>query len=202
MLPYLPETARRVLEVGCGSGAFAAVLKGARNAYVAGIEPQPAAAAQAAGRLDRVIEGDIDAGIEQLGGERFDCIVFNDVLEHLIDPWAALAAVRPLLGAGGVVVASIPNMRYMPVLKDLVLQGQWTYRQDGVMDQTHLRFFTQASIRSLFESSGYRLRRIDGINGLVFPWKFALLNRLSGGRFADVRYQQFAVVAEPVQAAA
>ncbi len=113
MLPYVPEGARRILEVGCGSGAFATLLRTVRGAYVVGIEPQPAAAAQAARRLDSVIEGDIDSSLGLLSCERFDCIVFNDVLEHLVDPWAALAAVRPLLSADGVVVASIPNMRYM-----------------------------------------------------------------------------------------
>ncbi len=63
----------------------------------------------------------------------------------------------------------------MPVLKDLVLKGQWTYQPDGVMDRTHVRFFTKTSMCGLFESAGYRVLRIDGINAIVFPWKFALV---------------------------
>jgi len=122
--------------------------------------------------------------------------VCNDVLEHLPDPWTVLRQAHGLLNPGGVVVASIPNLRYFPVLKDLVLRGEFEYQRDGVLDRTHLRFFTRKSIGRLFEDTGYSVRAVEGLRGIVFPWKFGLLNRMLGRRFEDSRYLQFACIAE------
>ena len=199
MLPFIPAAAQKILEIGCGEANFARVLKAQRPMHVTGVEPQRSAAAVAATVLDRVLALDVEAGIDALTGQQFDCIVFNDVLEHLVDPWITLESVKPLVAKGGVVVASIPNMRYMPVFKELVLQGIWRYRQDGVMDKTHLRFFTQSSIVALFNDSGYAVNTIAGINGIEFPWKFGLLNKLLSDRFADTQFQQYACVARLAQ---
>jgi 2-polyprenyl-3-methyl-5-hydroxy-6-metoxy-1,4-benzoquinol methylase len=197
MLPFVPAGARNVLEIGCGEGEFASNLKGAGpDVRVTGVEPFLAAAQVAQGRLDRVLAVDVDAALDQLAGECFDCVVCNDVLEHLADPWAVLRSLRPLLGPRGTLVASLPNMRFMPVFKDLVLKGQWTYTNQGVMDRTHLRFFTRTGMQDLFTTCGFRVRTIEGINSIDFPWKFGLLNRLVGGALSDCRYQQFACVAE------
>lgn len=195
MIPFVPETAKCLLEIGCGTGSFGAYLKSLRPIEITGIELQRSAAESAVSVIDRVIELDVDAGILELKGEQFDCIVFNDVLEHLVDPWQVLKKIRALIAPGGTIVASIPNVRYMPVLKDFLIAGNWQYQRDGVMDKTHLRFFTKKSIASLFNSCGFEILTLEGINGLVFPWKYSLLNSLSGGRLEDTRYQQFACVA-------
>ena len=137
---------------------------------------------------------DVNGGILELRGQRFDCIVCNDVLEHLVDPWDTLKRLHPLIAPGGVMVASLPNMRFMPVLKDFVLKGEWRYVDQGVMDRTHLRFFTRKSMRALFEESGYQLTQIQGINAIRFPWKFGLFNKLVFGAFADAQFQQYACV--------
>jgi 2-polyprenyl-3-methyl-5-hydroxy-6-metoxy-1,4-benzoquinol methylase len=176
MLPFIPIGARHVLEVGCGNAAFAAHLKTQRRVEVTAIEAHPDA-------------------LPKLAGEHFDCIVLNDVLEHLVDPWDVLTRLRHFLAPDGVVVASIPNIRYHPVFKEFVLQGRWQYRQDGVMDRTHLRFFTRQSMQELFVSTGYAMRRIEGINAISLPWKFSLLNQLCGQALADTRFKQFACVA-------
>ena len=197
MQALVPSAARRVLEVGCGGASFAAALKAARGVHVTGIEAFPDAAAQAATRIDRVIAAGIEAALPQLDGEQFDCIVANDVLEHLVDPWAVLRGLRPLLRPDAVFIASIPNVRYLPVLKDYVLRGQWQYQLDGVMDRTHLRFFTQRSMRELFESSGYAVQQMQGINPVAVSWKFKALNALLGGTLGDTRFLQFACVARP-----
>lgn len=198
MLRYVPASAACVLDVGCGRGGFGENLKSQRTARVIGIEQFPAAAAQARARLDEVIEGDAEYGMAQLPPTSVDCVVFNDVLEHLEDPWKALGAARRLLTADGVVVASIPNVRYMPVLKDLVLKGEWRYEDVGVLDRTHLRFFTHHSMRRLFVSCGYRIVEMNGINSITFPWKFGLLNRILLRALDDSRHPQFAIVAKPV----
>ena len=93
------------------------------------------------------------------------------------------------------IVGSLPNVRYMPVFKEFVIGGDWRYQRDGVMDQTHLRFFTRNSIPALFDQSGYQIQTLQGINPINFPWKFGLLNKLLMGRLEDTRFKQFAFVA-------
>ena len=194
MLPFIPEDAKSILEVGCGEGEFSANLKAERSVHVTGIEPFVAAARVASSRLDRLLEVDVNAGVLELQGQQFDCIVCNDVLEHLVDPWDTLKRLRPLIAPGGALVASLPNMRFMPVLKDFVLKGEWRYVDQGVMDRTHLRFFTRKSMQSLFEEAGYQVTRIQGINGIQFPWKFGLLNKLLLSALSDAQFQQYACV--------
>lgn len=196
MLRFVPVQARRVLEVGCGRGMFASALKARQDVHIVAIEPSADAATEAAGRVDVLIENNVESGLQGLLAASFDCVVFNDVLEHLVDPWAALKKVRLLLAPEGVVVASIPNMRYMTVLRALVTRGEWTYREDGVLDRTHLRFFTAGSIRGMFLEAGYEIVVMDGINERR-TWKIDLLNLLTANRFSDTNYQQFAVVAAP-----
>jgi 2-polyprenyl-3-methyl-5-hydroxy-6-metoxy-1,4-benzoquinol methylase len=195
MLPFVSPSARTLLEVGCGKGAFVASLKARQAIHATGIEPYAAAAALARAHFDEIIELGVDEAVHQLRGRLFDCIVFNDVLEHMVDPWSVLRGVKQLLGPSGRLVASIPNIRYFPVLKPLVLDGSWQYQDYGVLDRTHLRFFTRSGILSLFDLAGYRVEAIQGINATTFSWKVKLLNRLMGGRLDDTRYQQFACVA-------
>jgi len=196
MVQFVPQSARQVLEVGCGKGHFAAGLKKERAIHVTAIEPFPQAHAEARMRVDRLIPLQVEEAFCELEDASFDCVIYNDVLEHLVDPWKVLSETRRLLRPGGVVVASLPNIRYYPVLKDLVFQGNWQYQADGVLDRTHLRFFTKNSLRQLFEMSGYRLREIEGINGNGFQWKLRLLNRLTFGALDDTQHVQFACVAE------
>jgi 2-polyprenyl-3-methyl-5-hydroxy-6-metoxy-1,4-benzoquinol methylase len=195
MLKFVPDSTRKLLEVGCGKGEFVAKLKATRALRTTGVEPYPDAAVEARKHFDVVLESGIDDAVTQLLGCQFDCIVFNDVLEHMVDPWAVLRAIKPLLTETGCVVASIPNMRYWPVLNDLFIHANWEYADTGVLDRTHLRFFTRSTISELFTSSGYRVERMEGINAIELPWKVALLNRLIGQRFDDTRFTQFACVA-------
>ena len=195
MPPFVPAQARTLLEVWCGGADFAALLRSQRDIHVTAIEAFAAAAKAAAARVDRLLAGSLEDSLRELAGQRFDCIVINGVLEHLVDPWAALGGLAAVLAPGGVPVASIPNARYLPGLKEYVLEGQWRYRRDEVMDQTHLQFFTARSLHDLFGSSGYKLVQQTGINETPFAWKFGLLNRLTRGALDDARFLQFACVA-------
>lgn len=197
MINFIPPGTQNLLEVGCGEGGFGANLKKLKDIKVTGIEPDENAAKTASLVLDRVLNLDIDAGISELLDSKFDCIVFNDVLEHLIDPWDSLQKIISLLAPSGFIVSSIPNIRYMPVFKDFVINGNWRYQRDGVMDKTHLRFFTKISIHDLFNLAGYEVTTLQGINGITFPWKYGILNALLGGKLEDTRYQQYACVARP-----
>jgi len=110
----------------------------------------------AAAHSDRVLVGDAEElDLEaELGAARFDAILFADVLEHLREPAALLRRVRPLVAEGGSVVASIQNIAHASVRLAL-LGGSWRYREQGLLDETHLRFFTREGVQDLFESSGY-----------------------------------------------
>ncbi len=151
---------RRVLELGCAGGMFGAELKKKfPGASVVGIEASHAAAALAATRIDRVIRArleELDLAAEGLQPGEFDLVIAADILEHVVNPWDVLVRIKPFLARGATVLASIPNVRNLLLLQDLVMNGQWTYAERGLLDITHLRFFTLAAIRRLFEETGYR----------------------------------------------
>jgi 2-polyprenyl-3-methyl-5-hydroxy-6-metoxy-1,4-benzoquinol methylase len=198
MLPFVPADAHRVLELGCGEGAFAATVKQRTAAEVWGIEFNADAARQAAAVLDRVLVGDADGQIAELPDSYFDVVICNDVLEHLVNPVVTLQTLRQKMQPGGVVVASIPNIRYMPALTQIVLRRDFPAVEHGVFDRTHLRFFTRKSIARTFETAGFRLQRIKGINAYYGPLALALTT-LTLGYFADGFYLQYACVASPAK---
>jgi 2-polyprenyl-3-methyl-5-hydroxy-6-metoxy-1,4-benzoquinol methylase len=164
VLPHIPVAARSVLDVGCGRGGFGATLRRVRADRVLwGIETDESAAEEAAEHYDRVLVGPFP---EVLVGQEiaFDCVVFNDVLEHMVDPWLALRQTDRFLTNDGVVVASIPNVRFVRTVVDLVFRGDWTYTDTGVLDRTHLRFFTRRTMTRFFSESGYEVEAVEGIN--------------------------------------
>lgn len=167
MRAYLPANARRVLEVGCGEGGFAAAIEGADEKW--GIEPNPAAAAVAATRLDRVLTGRFDDVTRELARHHFDLVVCNDVIEHMEDHDRFLRDIRGYIAEGGVLVGSVPNMRNYKVLFDLLVLRDWRYQDSGIMDRTHLRFFTRSSLQRSINDAGYRIDVLRGMNGSLSP---------------------------------
>jgi ubiquinone/menaquinone biosynthesis C-methylase UbiE len=196
VLERAPRTTKRLLDVGCANGAFGMTVKQELGATVWGIEIKEDVARVAAKRLDRVINRDALAALVELPDAFFDCVTFNDVLEHLTDPTAVLREVRKYIAPGGVVIASIPNLRHYQVLYDLVVRGNFDYADAGVLDRTHLRFFTLKSIQKLFVSLGYRLMKTDGINGMHTP-RGKWIARLLPPALADMQYMQFICTAQP-----
>jgi methionine biosynthesis protein MetW len=151
----VPRSARRVLDLGCSSGALGAAIKQRQGAEVVGIELDPLYARDAEARLDRVICADVAEGLA-LGSElgTFDCVIAADVLEHLVDPWDALRRAVALLDGGGSVVVSLPNVRSLETFLNLAVRGRWPRRPWGLFDATHLRWFTLADARELLEQAG------------------------------------------------
>jgi 2-polyprenyl-3-methyl-5-hydroxy-6-metoxy-1,4-benzoquinol methylase len=203
MLEFVPLSAKCVLELGCGEGVFASTVKKRQGAEVWGLEVDSQAAALASSRLDRVILGDASETIESVPSGRFDCIVANDILEHLVSPDRILRDIRRCFSPEGVLVASIPNIRYFDTLYELLVDRDFRYRGTGILDRTHLRFFTKKSICRLFDETEYDVVRIRGINSGLATW------RSEGWRSAvraamcvlvfgpDVQYLEFAVVGRP-----
>lgn len=188
------------MEVGCGRGNFASHIRArCPKARLFGLEYEPQEAKLAEEHYEKVWCGDIYELESWSIAERFDLIIFNDVLEHLHDPWLCLKLIKTILSENAAVVASIPNMRFWPILSDLVWNADWRYREAGVMDATHLRFFTRQSMQRMFTQSGYAIEQTKGINdlgGLSLKWR--ILNSVTGGRFSDCAFPQFAVVARRV----
>ncbi len=195
MLKFIPKGASRVLEVGCGQGGFGALIAATMGAEVHGVEINREAASIASSALKRVFVGPMEDVIDQLPDDFYDTVVFNDVLEHFSYPEKVLQSLRKKVVQGGVIVASIPNVRHIGNLYHLLVEKDWHYLDSGIRDRTHLRFFTEKSIRRFFYENGFKIRSLQGIcpskNLLV-----TLINWVTLGYFNDVRYFQFAVVAE------
>lgn len=196
MLGFIPSGVKKVLDVGCGEGSFSLSVKNKFNAEVWGIEINPKAAEIAQKNIDKVLVGDAIKIINDIPNSYFDCIVFNDVLEHMIDPYTVLEKMKTKLTNEGVIVCSIPNVRHISVLKKLFIDGQWTYEDAGILDKTHLRFFTKKSIIDMFEKLGYQIVKIEGINQTNW-WKSFLIDLMTLGLATDIKYTQFACVVKP-----
>ena len=197
LLPFIPPGVQTVLDLGCGDGAFGQLLRRQRGCRVTGVEPCPAAFAVAAARLHSAHLASAETFLA-VCADRFDLICCNDLLEHLVDPWAQLRACRRLLDpAGGFVLASVPNIRFYFALKEIILHADFPYQPAGTFDRTHLRFFTRKSLRRLFAESGYAVTCCQGINQLRSR-RFAWPNRLLFGLLDDLLSPQFAILASPL----
>lgn len=193
VLPFLAPEAEVVLDVGCSRGGFCGSIKKSRpDITVWGIEPHADAAEQAREHADHVITGYFPDGLPPTAPP-FDVVFFNDVLEHLVDPWGVLALCLDHLSADGVVVASIPNARNWVLIHKLVFKRDFSYTNDGILDRTHLRFFTQSTMIELFRASGYAVEKCEPINTST-SWKVRLMSLVFG---SDIRHQQYVIVAAP-----
>jgi 2-polyprenyl-3-methyl-5-hydroxy-6-metoxy-1,4-benzoquinol methylase len=198
ILALVPVDATRILDVGCGMGRLGQALKAERGRFVAGIELHAASAAMAAGVLDQVICASVsDVRLDELGQPAsYDCIIFGDILEHLLEPWETLRRFAALLTPSGVVVASIPNIGHVSIIWGL-LRGRWEYGERGLLDRTHLRFFTYRSIHALVQQAGMEIVRCKPNFRLVErDRRYARVARLLGkGPLKSLFAYQYVIVA-------
>jgi trans-aconitate methyltransferase len=220
LLDLFPVAPTRLLDVGCGSGATAALAKERwPQLETIGVEIVPEAAERAAARLDRVIVGSAETlDLVAAGIAGVDGVILADVLEHLVDPWRFLERLRDVLAPDAMIVASIPNIANLWLLEELAA-GRFDYTPDGLLDRTHLRFFTRRTIAQLFAGAGYAIERwertTDGrvddatrrrILGVMLP--VPLGGRVAGRRvtvrgvetdeaYHDLRTVQFGLLARP-----
>lgn len=196
MLSFLPTTCARLLDVGCGGGDFGALVKAEKNAEVWGVDLSSHAIELARGKLDYALLGGFLDDLP-LPDHYFDVITFNDSLEHFPDPLPALELCKQKLAPNGRLVCSLPNVRYFDNVIHFLIDKDWRYTDSGILDYTHLRFFTKKSMLRLFEEAGYTVESVTGINPHD-DWsgkKLFLLRLLFGKYMEDMQYLQYVVVA-------
>lgn len=198
LIVMIEPGANTVLDIGCGTGATGRMLKKAKIAKeVIGIDSASKVINEAEKNLDEVINADIETVELPFQQEHFDYIICADVLEHLRDPWSVLKKIRPYLKKEGYIVVSIPNIRNWRVLKDLIIKGKWTYVDQGILDNTHLRFFTKSSIKELFLSTNFNIVEIKGSKA-KWSYKLKLANALTLGLLKNFLIGQYIVKAQRV----
>jgi methionine biosynthesis protein MetW len=198
VVPFIPAEVKTVLDIGCGKGFFLKLVKDATGAETWGIEPVPEAAHEAMTRADKIITGSIEEHSDSIPDNYFDCIILNDILEHILYPEIILRNLKPKLSEKGIIIASIPNVRYIANLVELIFKKEWEYKEDGILDSTHIRFFTQKSMIRLFENAELKVIRQVGINERV-SWKQNLFQAITFGFFRDTRYLQFVCIGMPIK---
>lgn len=190
LISMIPVDAKSVLDVGCGFGLMGKALKERRDVRVVGVENSPKAVNVARDNVDHLVIGDAERTELPFEKGYFDCIVYGDVLEHFTDPWKVVKYHAHFLKDGGCCVASIPNISHYSVINGL-LSDSWEYKPSGILDETHLRFFTIEGIRAMFTEAGYTVtdarRYIRGSKVKKF------LNVLCGRRFDHLLTEQYLV---------
>lgn len=192
----VPRSASIILDVGCSNGALGASLRASRDGRkVFGVEMDEAFADQASARLDHVACADLNHfdWAAFMPGQQFDCIIFADVLEHLIAPEAQLKAARDRLSSGGSIVVSLPNIRHLSSFSSIFMHGTFPRRDRGIFDRTHLRWFTIKDARTMVEGAGLR---VEGMTCAlrVGDHGGGLLNRLANKLLGPVDH--FVIVRE------
>jgi 2-polyprenyl-3-methyl-5-hydroxy-6-metoxy-1,4-benzoquinol methylase len=192
-LVALISDATKVLDVGCGSGAMAAKIKNdCSPEEVWGVEvvEEVGLLAKANPALNKVLIGSIEDLSDQIPDATFSHIVAGDVIEHLIDPWKTVAELKLKLKPDGVLICSLPNIRNFSFFLKLFIVGKFEYKDSGVMDRTHLRFFARKDARALFENAGFTDVSID-----TFEHKKTLVKRLGRLIFGDLLTKRLLIIA-------
>jgi 2-polyprenyl-3-methyl-5-hydroxy-6-metoxy-1,4-benzoquinol methylase len=199
LVSKVPAGTSSALDIGCSRGETARLLRKAGVTRVVGIEPDAGDAAEAARLCDRVLAVALEDVREEFPGQ-FDAVLFGDVLEHLIDPSAALARVRPWLSPRGVVVASVPNLGHWSVIGDL-LEGRFDYVPYSILSGTHVRFFTRRTLYDLFQASGYEVESIETVTFPPSPRGAEKLKLLASipGASEDLSTAEFLATARPAE---
>ena len=194
IITIVPDNIRSILDVGCAFGITGERLKkrpGIKE--IVGIEQDRGAYEEARKRLDKVFLGDVqDIDLPYKDGH-FDCIIYGDVLEHLVDPWSVLKKHRRFLKDDGIVIASVPNIRHYRIISRL-LQNRWDYEERGILDYTHLRFFTLKSLKEMFFESGYEIEKL--IYKISGSRVMKILNKILLGAPKEFLAEQFLLIAK------
>ena len=193
LISLVPSTTQRVLDVGCAGGKLSCKLKD-KNITIIGIEKNKKLYNEAKNRLDEVILGDAEKINLSYPNDYFDCILYADILDCFVNPAAVLKKHITHLNEGGYVVASMANIRYYKTVRDLVFCGRWDYKEGGILWKEHLRFFTLANIKELFEGAGCQIIEIK--RNIVSSRIMKILNFLLFNRLKNFLVYQYYIKAQ------
>jgi SAM-dependent methyltransferase len=171
--PLLPVAARRVLEVGGGSGAFRHNLPEGVEYWL--VEPVPGAAAKASGLVDRVLVGTYEQVSTEVPDKYFDLVICNDVIEHMPFWREFLVGIQDKMAPGAVLVGSIPNVRHFVNVYNFLFRRDWRYTETGILETTHFAFFTEKSLRRELVHAGFRIERFELMKKLTYTRQQRLL---------------------------
>ncbi len=192
ILNLIPSSTKRLLDIGCGMGAISSMAKKKFNIEeVIGIEKFENAASVASTKLDKVICGDVESLQLEFSNNYFDCILCADIFEHLINPENVIKKLHGLLSDNGVMITSLPNIRHVvPLLK--IIFNRLEYEESGILDKTHLHFYTLHTMKKMFSETGFEIQKIE--NNRSLSLKFKLANIITFGLFKPFSIYQYIFV--------
>lgn len=197
MIFQLIEPDKRILDVGCGTGKLAEQLRLKKNCYVVGIERDEVEARLAQQRCDKLLLADVEK-LEDIPFQAgyFDIIVFADILEHLLNPEAVLQRFKKYLPDSGYVFVSVPNIANWSIRLKL-LAGKWNYKETGLLDKTHIRFFTLKTVKEMIQRCGYTITYLGCTSGLGYvDWR--IISRNPANLWKGLLGYQFMIKAKKV----
>jgi SAM-dependent methyltransferase len=179
-LPVNPDA--KILEIGCSNGNTGALALSEKKCgtYI-GVELFEAAALNAKEKISWVILGDIEKLELPFEDSSFDVLILSEVLEHLVDPWNVLRKLHRYMRPGAIILASSPNVSHYRIIL-MLLRGEWNLTDDGIMDRTHLRWFTPSSFAEMFESAGYSVLKVEPLSPFRVQVKLQLALLLGKGK--------------------
>lgn len=192
---YIPKNVKRVLDVGCGEGGTLCLIEEELGSEVWGVEYVKEKADIAKKKIEHIFAGKIEDNIDNLPDKYFDIIIALDVLEHLEYPEDTILKLKNKLTDSGYFMSSIPNVRHWSCIYPLLFKRDWKYEDAGILDYTHLRFFTKKSIKRMYEKLGFDIVTHVGI-GKTKWYKYFWIDILSLGFFNDGKYLQFLTLAK------
>ncbi len=190
MESFVAEAPKRSIEFGCSSGGFSEILKIKCNCETWGIDIDEKSVEIARTKMDKVFLGNAFELVENLPENYFDCIICNDFIEHLHSPDLFFSKARRCLTKGAVLICSLPNVRHWKHVNRFLFLKDWKYKKSGILDYTHLRFFTKKSMIRSIKEWGFTIEKIKGIRPTKSPF-FYLFAFITFNYIGDMRYLQY-----------
>jgi 2-polyprenyl-3-methyl-5-hydroxy-6-metoxy-1,4-benzoquinol methylase len=191
-LEYFPKFSDRVLEIGCGTGETLKYLKSNNRCnWIGGVDIYKLR--NEIDFLDYFQHGSVDNEDININEKSIDVILCLDVLEHLVDPWSVIKKISKLLKKDGIIIISLPNIQHYSISIPLLFAGKWSYQESGIMDKTHLRFFSRQTAQGLINSANLRLLSLQPAF-LSLGGKVKIINSLTFGLFSNLLTYQYILV--------